>query len=321
MQDVTPYPDEIYAVDSGYIRPQLAAVHLIRSGDQVAIVDTGTNDSVPRVLAAIEALGLDAGSVSHVLLTHIHLDHAGGAGGFMQACPNATLFVHPRGVRHMVDPTRLLAGVKAVYGDAEAEKLYGELRPIPAERIVEATDGMVIDFNGRSIRVADTPGHARHHVCYFDETTRAWFSGDTFGLSYRELDVDGRASIFPTVTPVQLDPEALHASIERLMAESPSAMYLTHYSRVDDLPRLAADLHRLIDAHVAIAQHGADAVDRRHQIIRAGLTALLREEAARQQWTIDENAMFELFATDLELNAQGLEVWLDSQHKTEKRTT
>lgn len=317
MHDVTTYPEGIYAVDSGYVRPQLDAVHLIRSGDQVAIVDTGTNDSVPRVLAALEALGLGAGHVSHVLLTHIHLDHAGGAGGFMQACPNATLFVHPRGVRHMVDPSKLFAGVKAVYGDAQAEKLYGELVPIPAERIVEATDGMTIDVNGRQLRVADTPGHARHHVCYFDETTRAWFTGDTFGLSYRELDVDGRASIFPTVTPVQFDPEALHASIDRLMAEAPSAMYLTHYSRVDDLPRLAADLHRLIDAHVAIAQHGADAVDCRHQIIRAGLTALLREEAARQQWTIDEDAMFELFATDTELNAQGLEVWLDSQRSTE----
>lgn len=313
MQDVIAYPEGIFAVDSGYVRPQLDAVHLIRAGDRVAIVDTGTNDSVPRVLSALETLGLDAASVSHVLLTHIHLDHAGGAGGFMRACPNATLYVHPRGVRHMVDPAKLFAGVKAVYGDAQAEKLYGELIPIPAERIVEATEGLVIDFNGRPIRVADTPGHARHHVCYFDEQTRAWFTGDTFGLSYRELDVDGRASIFPTVTPVQFDPEALHVSIDRLMAEAPSAMYLTHYSRVDDLPRLAADLHRLVDAHVAIAQHGDGAVDRRHQIIRAGLTALLREEAARQQWTIDEDAMFELFANDIELNAQGLEVWLDSQ--------
>ena len=318
MQDVTTYPEGIYAVDSGYVRPRLDAVHLIRSGDQVAIVDTGTNDSVPRVLTALDALGLDAGNVSHVLLTHIHLDHAGGAGGFMQACPNATLFVHPRGVRHMVDPAKLFAGVKAVYGDAEAERLYGELVPIPAERIIEATDGMTIDLNGRRLRVADTPGHARHHVCYFDETTRAWFTGDTFGLSYRELDVDGRASIFPTVTPVQFDPDALHASIDRLMADAPSAMYLTHYSRVDDLKRLAADLHRLVDAHVAIAQHGADAIDCRHQIIRAGLTALLREEAARQQWTIDEDAMFELFATDIELNAQGLEVWLDSRNAAQK---
>lgn len=313
MQGLTTYPEGIYAVDSGYMRTQLAAIHLIRSGDQVAIVDTGNNDSVPRVMAALAALGLDASNVSHVLLTHIHLDHAGGAGAFMAACPSATLVVHPRGARHMADPSKLWAGTVAVYGEDDAVARYGRIVPVPAERIVEATDDLLIDLNGRRIRVADTPGHARHHVCYFDETTRGWFTGDTFGLSYRELDRDGRASIFPSTTPVQFDPDALHASIDRLMAADPRAIYVTHYSRVTELKRLAADLHRLIDAHVAIARAGADAIDRRHQIIRAGLTALLLEESARQRWPLDEDALLELFEVDLELNAQGLEVWLDAQ--------
>ena len=257
--------------------------------------------------------GLDASNVSHVLLTHIHLDHAGGAGAFMAACPSATLVVHPRGARHLADPSKLWAGTVAVYGEAGAVARYGRIVPVPAERIVEATDDLLIDLNGRRIRVADTPGHARHHVCYFDETTRGWFTGDTFGLSYRELDRDGRASIFPSTTPVQFDPDALHASIDRLMAADPSAIYVTHYSRITDLKRLAADLHRLIDAHVAIARAGAGAIDRRHQIIRAGLTALLLEESARQRWPLDEAALLELFEVDLDLNAQGLEVWLDEQ--------
>ena len=312
MSVLIPWPEAIYAVDSCYMRPQLAAIHLIRSGDTVAIVDTGNNASVPHVMAALAELGLGTEAVSHVLLTHIHLDHAGGAGAFMAACPNATLVVHPRGARHMADPSKLWAGTVAVYGEADATARYGEILPIAAERIVEATDDMVIDLNGRALRVADTPGHARHHVCYFDERSRAWFTGDVFGLSYRELDRDGMAFVFPSTTPVQFDPPALHASIDRLMAAEPSAMYLTHFSRVTDLPRLAADLHRLIDAHVAIAKAGAGAIDHRHQIIRSGLSALLREEARRQQWTLDETALFDLFAVDIELNAQGLEVWLDS---------
>jgi hydroxyacylglutathione hydrolase len=212
----------------------------------------------------------------------------------------------------MADPSRLWAGTVAVYGEADATARYGEILPIAAERIVEATDDLVIDLNGRPLRVADTPGHARHHVCYFDERSRAWFTGDVFGLSYRELDRDGKAFVFPSTTPVQFDPPALHESIDRLMAAEPSAMYLTHFSRVTDLPRLAADLHRLIDAHVAIAKAGAGAIDHRHQIIRSGLSALLREEARRQQWMLDETALFDLFEVDLELNAQGLEVWLDS---------
>ncbi|QID19024.1 MBL fold metallo-hydrolase [Nitrogeniibacter mangrovi] len=313
MQSVITYPEGIYAIESGYERPQLAAIHAIVSGDAVAIVDSGNNESVPRVLEALASLGFGPEQVRYVLLTHIHLDHAGGAGALMAACPNAALVVHPRGVRHMVDPSKLWAGTVAVYGEDDAIAKYGRIQSVAAERIVEATDGRVVDLNGRKIRVAETPGHALHHVCYFDEQTRAWFTGDTFGLSYRELDHDGRAFVFPTTTPVQFDPDALHASIDRLMAEQPTAMYLTHYSRVTDLPRLASDLHRLIDAHVAIARSGANAVDRRHQIIRAGLSALMRQEAARQQWPISENDLFELFAMDLELNAQGLEVWLDRQ--------
>lgn len=306
------WPDDIYAVDADYMRPQLAAIHVIRSGDQVALVDTAHNGSVPRVLAALAELGLGAEAVRYILLTHIHLDHAGGAGAFMAACPNASLVVHPRGARHMADPSKLWAGTVAVYGEADAIARYGQIQPIPAERIVEATDGMEIDLNGRVIQVADTPGHARHHVCYFDVHSRGWFTGDVFGLSYRELDRDGKAFVFPSTTPVQFDPVAMHASIDRLMAASPSAAYLTHFSRVTDLPRLAADLHRLIDAHVAIARAAADAPDHRHQILRAGLCALLRDEAQRQQWTIGEDDLFEVFAMDLELNAQGLEVWLDS---------
>ncbi|WP_227816645.1 MBL fold metallo-hydrolase [Nitrogeniibacter aestuarii] len=313
MQLLTTYPEGIHAIESGYLREQLAAIHVIVSDDALAIVDTGNNDTAPRVMSVLAELGYRPEQVTYVLLTHIHLDHAGGAGAFMAACPNARLVVHPRGVRHMVDPSKLWAGTVAVYGEDDAVAKYGKIQPVAAERIIEATDGLVLDLAGRKIRVADTPGHAAHHVCYFDERTRAWFTGDTFGLSYRELDHDGRQFVFPSTTPVQFDPEALHASIDRLMAEQPTAMYLTHYSRVTDLPRLASDLHRLIDAHVAIARSGADALDHRHQIIRNGLSALMRQEAQRQQWPVDENTLFDLFAMDLELNAQGLEVWLDKQ--------
>ena len=313
MPQLITWPDEIYAVDADYMRPRLAAIHVIRSGDQVALIDTAHNESVPRVLEALAELGLGAESVRYVMLTHIHLDHAGGAGAYMQVCPNAQLVVHPRGARHMADPSKLWAGTCEVYGEASAVARYGRIIPVPAERIIEATDGLVIDLNGREIEVADTPGHARHHVCYFDRRTRGWFTGDVFGLSYRELDRDGKAFVFPSTTPVQFDPEAMHASIDRIMAAEPTAVYPTHFSRITDLPRLAADLRRLLDAHVAIAQHAADAPDHRHQIVRASLTALLREEAQRQRWPVTDAELFEIFEVDLELNAQGLEVWLDQQ--------
>ena len=312
MQGLTHFGDGIYAVDSGYTGPDVAAIHLIEEAGRAALVDTGNNDSLRHVLEALAETGLSADAVDYVLLTHIHLDHAGGAGAFMQAFPNAKLVVHPRGARHMAEPSKLFAGVSAVYGPERAKELYGELIPVPVERIIEAGDGHELDLGGRVIRVFDTPGHARHHVCYFDTKSRAFFTGDTFGLSYRALDVGGKPSIFPTTTPVQFEPEAMHASIRRMEAEQPTAMYLTHYAQVRDVPRLAADMHRLIDAHVAIAERH-EAAEGRKNLIEQDIWALVGEEATRAGWTVPEAEWRRILALDVELNAQGLDVWLDSR--------
>ncbi|WP_374475617.1 MBL fold metallo-hydrolase [Zoogloea sp.] len=312
MQGLTHFGDGIYAVDSGYTGPDVAAIHLIEEAGRAALVDTGNNDSLRHVLEALAETGLSAEAVDYVLLTHIHLDHAGGAGAFMQAFPNAKLVVHPRGARHMAEPSKLFAGVSAVYGPERARELYGELIPVPVERIIEAGDGHELKLGGRVIRVFDTPGHARHHVCYFDTKSRAFFTGDTFGLSYRAFDVDGRPSIFPTTTPVQFEPEAMHASIRRMEAEQPTAMYLTHYAQVRDVPRLAADMHRLIDAHVAIAERH-EAAEGRKALIEQDIWALVGEEATRAGWTVPEAEWRRILALDVELNAQGLDVWLEAR--------
>ena len=312
MAQVFSYPYGVFAVDAEYERPHLAAVHLVVEEGRVAVVDTGAANAVGRVLEALAGLGLGPEAVDWVLLTHVHLDHAGGAGALMARCPAARLAVHPRGARHMIDPTRLWAGAAAVYGEAEVRRLYGDPVPVAAERVVEATDGLVLKLADRPFVFLDTPGHARHHVCIWDAASRGFFTGDTFGLSYRELDVAGRPGVFPTTTPVQFEPEALHASIDRMLAYQPQAMYLTHFGRVGDVERLAADLHRLIDAHVAVAL-AAPTGPGRHEALHAGLTALVLEEARRQGWSLPKAALLDLFATDLELNAQGLGVWLDSR--------
>jgi len=313
MQGVNAFGHGIYAVDSGYTGSGVAAIHLIEEGGRAALVDTGNNAALVHVEQALAETGLSPESVDYVLLTHIHLDHAGGAGAFMQAFPNARLVVHPRGARHMIEPSKLFAGVSAVYGPERAKALYGELIPVPAERVVEATDGLELSLAGRTIRVFDTPGHARHHVCYFDTASRSFFAGDTFGLSYRQLDVAGRPSIFPTTTPVQFEPDAMHASVARMEAEQPTAMYLTHYAQVTDVPRLAADLHRLIDAHVAIAELHAAAGDGRKALIENDIWELVGSEARRQGWTLPEAEWRKLLALDVELNAQGLDVWLQGR--------
>lgn len=306
------YAHGISAIDSGYGRPMLDAVHLVIEDGRAAVVDTGCNDSVPRILAALAARGIAPGQVDWVLLTHVHLDHAGGAGLLMTRLPAARLAVHPRGARHMIDPSRLMEGTIAVYGEARARELYGEILPVPAQRVVEVPDGSVLQLGRRGFQVLDTPGHARHHVCYRDERSGHVFTGDTFGLSYRELDDDGRCAIFPTTTPVQFDPPALHASIDRILALRPEALYLTHFGQVRDVPRLGADLHRLIDAHAALGRQLRDAGARRNRLLREGLRTLLLDEARRQGWKLPQERILALFAGDIALNADGIESWLDS---------
>lgn len=314
MDSLIRYENGIYAFDAGYVRPLLAAIHLIVENGRAAIVDTGNNESLGAVERALAALDLAPECVDYVILTHIHLDHAGGAGAMMRAFPNARLVVHPRGARHMADPAKLVAGATAVYGAAEVRRLYGEVLPIDAARIVEATHELRLDLAGRELLCLDTPGHARHHICIVDRKSGGIFTGDTFGLSYRELDTDGRQFIFPTTTPVQFDPQAMHASLDLLMSYRPTAMYLTHYSQVVDVAAKAAELHRLIDAHLDIARREKDSGPDRHSRMRAMLAHLLVDEAKAFGCQLPPAEILEIFATDLELNAQGLGVWLDAQN-------
>lgn len=312
MFDWRDYGNGIIAFDSGYVRPILAAIHLLLENGRVAFVDTGTNDSLPTALAALDRLGLDAAAVDYVILTHIHLDHAGGAGAMMRAFPGAKLAVHPRGARHMAAPSKLIAGVSAVYGTEYVQRVYGEILAVPAERIIEAGDGHVLSLAGRRLTCIDTPGHARHHICIIDERTGAIFTGDMFGLSYRELDVDGRQFIFPTTTPSQFEPRAMRASIERLLALAPPAMYLTHYGQLLDVAQRGRDLRRRLDAVVDLALAERAAGDARHARVKAAMTRYLLGELRGHGCTLSDDTLLELWETDLELNAQGLVLWLDS---------
>lgn len=313
MTALTRYEHDIYAFDSAYARPLCAAIHMIVEQGRVAFVETANNASLPHALDALQQVGLGPEAVDWVVVTHVHLDHAGGAGAYLQAFPNAKLVVHPRGARHMAEPAKLWAGTVAVYGEEVAVRSYGELIPVPAERIVEATHEKVLDLGGRELLCLDTPGHARHHICLLDRRSGCLFTGDVFGLSYRELDVAGRPSIFPTTTPVQFEPDEMRRSIDLILSYQPDAVYLTHYSEVRDVARLGADLHRLLDSYLALAESVKDAGEERYQLLLEGLYTIMDNEAERQGWLLSPEALHELLRVDLELNAQGLVIWLDGR--------
>ncbi|HOB96253.1 MAG TPA: MBL fold metallo-hydrolase [Aquabacterium sp.] len=302
-------PHGIHVIDTGFHRPLFDAAYLIVENGRAAIVDSGTNFAVPRILAALDDLGLARDAVDFVIPTHVHLDHAGGCGLLMQELPRATLLVHPRGARHMIDPQALYQGALAVYGQATMDREYGALVPVPAERVRSVADDEVIALAGRPLRFIDTPGHARHHHGIWDARSAGWFTGDTFGLSYRETDSVAGAWVMPTSSPVQFEPGPLRKSIERLLATGPQRMYLTHYGMVEDVPRLAAGLLAQVDAMVAMAQALPASPDR-HAQLKAGLQAIARIQLQQHGLADVEGALHSL-ALDIELNAQGLGVWLD----------
>ena len=309
------YGHGICAVDSVYDRRMQTAIHLLVEEGRAAVIDTGTSHAVPHVLAALEAKGVAPAQVDYVILTHVHLDHAGAAGQLMARFPNARLTVHPRGARHMVDPSRLRAATVAIYGEEETSRVYGEILPVPKERVIETADGATLRLAGRELLFLDAPGHARHHVVVRDGKTGHIFAGDTFGLSYRELDQDGRQFSFPTTSPSQFDPPALHRSIDRMLSYGPAALYVTHFGRLTNLTALAADLHRLIDAHAELGERHRRAGAERKRLLMEGVRSLVLAERERHGWRLSREKTLEVFALDIELNAQGLESWLGAEGK------
>lgn len=312
----TPHPpwirhaDGVTTVDAEYVRPGFASVHVLERAGRVALVDTGTNASVPLVLRALADLGLAPGAVDFVFLTHVHLDHAGAIGALVERLPRARVLVHPRGARHLVDPSVLERAAVAVYGEETFRKLYGTLVAVPAERVQTTTDGERLRLGSSELVVLHTPGHALHHQVLFDPAARAAFTGDTFGLSYRELDTPAGAFIVPTTTPTQFDPEQLADSVQRVAELGPDSIYLTHFGRVTESARLATALREQIARFAAIAREHATGEQRR-QRIQSALRDYLVQRAEAHGITNPATTIDTVLGPDLELNAQGLVAWLD----------
>ena len=308
--------ENVHALESGLYRHGLAACYLVREADRLAFVDTGTAHTTPHLLQFIADLGLTPEHVDWIIPTHVHLDHAGGSGDLMAACPNARLVIHPKGAPHMIDPSRLIAGASAVYGAEDFAKDYKHLLPVPADRVLVAEDGMEIDLAGRKLVFIDTPGHANHHGCIWDERTQGFFTGDTFGIAYKEFRNERGDMLFAPTTPVAFDPEAWLASIDRLMSFQPQRMYLTHYGCLENPGALAEDLRQSVrDLAVLALAETAGPAEGRLDRLRAAVGDHLVRRVRRHGCDLPEGRVRELLALDTDLNAQGLEVWLTRRQK------
>ncbi len=307
---VTEYPYGVTLVDAGFVRDNMTACYLLEAGSEVAFIEVGTNTSAKRLMKVLQQRGWKPADVSYVIVTHVHLDHAGGAGSLMQSLPNARFLVHPYGARHMIDPTKLEAGARVVYGDDLFDQIYGTLIPIARERVQIMEDGDGLQLGERQLHFMDTPGHARHHFCVYDSQSNGWFTGDTFGLSYREFDTRAGAFVLPTTTPIQFDPVALKASVNKLMARQPDCMYLTHYGRVENVACLAENMLRGVDKMAELGERYKDHESRR-QKIQTAMSDWLLEGLRKHGVTLSDKVCLDLLQSDIKLNTQGIEFWLD----------
>jgi len=237
----------IHTIDTEYLgRAEFAAAYLMVDGDRAAFIDNNTNGAVPTLLAALEARGLVPEQVEYLIITHVHLDHAGGTSRLANACPEAAVVAHPRAAPHVIDPSKLVASASAVYGQAEFERLYGTIEPVPEERVRVMDDDETLRFGSRQLRFLHTRGHANHHFCIADSASGAIFTGDAFGLIYPALQHEGTFA-FPSTSPTDFEPELAREAVRRLVDERPSCLYPTHFGPVTDIETVAEQLIRHLD--------------------------------------------------------------------------
>ncbi|MCP4075572.1 MAG: MBL fold metallo-hydrolase [Gammaproteobacteria bacterium] len=308
MKSYQPLGHGVYHLDSHYIKPGVASFYCIVHQDEVAVIETGTSHSLPYLQQFLIDLKLSPEQVKYIIPTHVHLDHAGGAGVMMQACPNAQLIIHPRGARHMIDPTKLISATKDVYGEQLFNKLYGEIPAIDETRVIAAQHESSFYLNDRELIIVDTPGHAYHHFCVVDSFSQGIFTGDTFGLSYPNLIFQGKRVVLPTTTPVHFNPEALFNSIDLLMSFQPERMYLTHFNMLPDPSSVVDQFRKSIDDFVQLTELIKPVDD-------SCLPDLMKEmgKMISRQFEFSQDLIINQLAMDIKLNSQGLAFWY--QHR------
>jgi glyoxylase-like metal-dependent hydrolase (beta-lactamase superfamily II) len=308
----------IHVIDTGYLgRQRFAAAYLLIDGDRAAFIDNNTNAAVPRLLSALEDHGLSPEQVEYLIVTHVHLDHAGGTSRLAQACPQATVLAHPRAAPHIIDPSKLVASASAVYGEAEFQRLYGTIEPVAEARVRRLDDDEVVAFGGRELRFLHTRGHANHHVCIVDSASGAIFTGDAFGLVYPDLQREGTFA-FPSTSPTDFEPELARESVRRLVAERPSCLYPTHFGAVTDIDTAAGQLLRHLDFAERLRDQARDSDLADEALegfceprIRDYFTGLLDGRGALGQ----EKTTWALLDLDIRLNAQGIAFSANKQRR------
>ncbi|OAT79375.1 MBL fold metallo-hydrolase [Desulfotomaculum copahuensis] len=293
--------------------PERMALYLVR-GEKTALVETGPAPGTSHILKALPELGLAPEQVDYIILTHIHLDHAGGAGVLTEHLPRAKVLVHPRGLRHLADPVRLVSGARAVYGE-RFDALLGEVRPVPADRLYALSDGETLDLGGgRVFTFYHTPGHARHHMIVHDPFSGGIFAGDALGLRLPDLSrATGYDFVLPSTTPSEFDPLAAEATFDRASRLNARYIFFAHFGRAGNVPAILARNRDLVTAQTIIGRRvlasGGSVRNLEESLSELFLPELLLHGIDR------EHPLFRGLAAELKLNALGIVHYLQREGK------
>ena len=313
---------ERHTIDCEPATPGYVAAYLRIDGDACAFIESYTTHAVPHLLGALAEHRKRPEDVRWIVVTHVHLDHAGGASALLARCPNATLLVHPRAERHLVDPSKLVASAKAVYGEAHFEKVYGTIEPAPPARVRALADGETFELGASTLRVHHTAGHAKHHFVVDDPATRTVFTGDTFGLVYPLLQRAGRFAL-PSTSPTDFDPVEARRSIQRVLDLGEEWACPTHFGEIRDLEEVARQLRTWIDRSEQWLEEAvrSDApVERLAKKIADELQSAVAQDANERGMFLGR-ADWKLLELDIQLNADGIAFVADKRRRDAKGGT
>ena len=297
----------IRTIDCHYIQPGFAASFLVHEEGEAYFVETNTFHAVPHLLKALSEEGIEREGVKWIAVTHVHLDHAGGAFALVKACPEAMVLAHPRAAKHLIDPGKLVASAKTVYGEEAFERLYGDIQPVPADRVRILEDGEELLFHGAKLHCIYTRGHANHHFCLFDPVLNGIFTGDSFGLAYPDLQRNG-LFIFPSTSPTDFDPTAAKETLDLILASGAKRAFLTHFGELRDLDAAREQLLAHLNFSEMLYEQAKSGTEE-FEVLRNRFAPELRKDfaelASRAGLTLTSED-WRMVAADLRLNADGI---------------
>lgn len=301
--------DSILTIDCKYLYPEFDAAYLIIEDDCAAFVDNGTAHSHSQLLAALREFSSPE-QVQYIIITHVHLDHAGGTSALIKACPNAIVLAHERAARHIIDPDRLIQGTVSVYGEHNFNRYFGNIEPVAETKVRIVRDGETVTLGTRKLTFIYTPGHANHHQCIHDSKTNAIFTGDALGLAYPRLQSGRKLFVFPSTTPTDFNPDKTAESIDAILNTGADVAFITHFGMLSEIQSAAEMMKTYLKRNNAIIMNALKQDlkgDDLYRFCHAGVHDYLVTEIEQRGIPFSPDIQ-DFLSMDIELNAQGIAV-------------